>query len=374
MSSDKGSQIRRLHTSPILNLLRTFMSRNSRSRNDSQGTHTDSADRPFDGITAAIGNTPLVRLRQVFGGLPFRLYAKLEALNPGGSIKDRPAHDIIVDAMERMEIDSETTVVEASSGNMGIGLAQVCAYYGLRFICVVDTRTTDQNIQILKAYGATVDVVREPDPESGDVLQTKLDRVGEIVETTPNSFWPNQYANRNNSRSHHRTMREIVEQAGGTVDYLFCATSTCGTLRGCAEYVRRHGLSTQVIAVDAEGSVIFGGPPCERLLPGHGTARTPELFRPDLADRHIHVTDLDCVVGCRELMRQEAILAGGSSGGVLMAVGALRHEIEPGSACVMIFPDRGERYLDTVFSSGWVKEHFGEAQPDGLPSPILDAR
>lgn len=335
-----------------------------------QGITVSSAGQRYEGILATIGNTPLVRLRRVFGGVPFRLYAKLESLNPGGSIKDRPAHLIIADALERGEIDSGTTIVEASSGNMGIGLAQVCAYHGLRFVCVVDTRTTEQNVQVLRAYGAAVDLVTEPDPETGDMLQAKLNRVRHIVETVPNSFWPNQYANLVNSRSHHRTMREIVQQAGGTVDYLFCATSTCGTLRGCSEYVREHGLSTRVVAVDALGSVIFGSKPCKRLLPGHGTARIPELHDPGLVERFFHVTDLECVIGCRRLVRQEAILAGGSSGGVLMAVDALRGEIEPDATCVMIFADRGERYLDTVFSDAWVREHFGKAQMDALSAPI----
>jgi len=338
-----------------------------------QGLTRGEAGQHADNILAVVGNTPLVRLRKALDGVPFRLYAKLEALNPGGSIKDRPAHLIVSEAIERGEIDSGTTVVEASSGNMGIGLAQVCAYHGLRFVCVVDTRTTHQNVQVMRAYGANVDLVAEPDPETGDLLQAKLNRVRQLVETVPNSFWPNQYANLGNSRSHHRTMSEVLCQAGGRVDYLFCATSTCGTLRGCSEYVREHGLSTRIVAVDAVGSVIFGGRSCARRLPGHGTARTPELHDPGLADRFVQVTDLDCVVGCRRLVRDEAILAGASSGGVLMGVDAFRHEIAPDSVCVMIFPDRGERYLDTVFSDEWVGEHFGESHLDALSYPSLAA-
>jgi cysteine synthase A len=322
-----------------------------------------------DGILATIGNTPLVRLRRALGGVPFRLYAKLESFNPGGSMKDRPAFLIVADALARGEIGAGTTVVEASSGTMGIGLAQVCAFHGLRFVCVVDARTTAQNIQILQAYGATVDVVTEPDPATGDLLQAKLDRVRRYLETEPGCFWPNQYANRNNSRSHHRTMAEIVHQAGGRVDYLFCATATCGMLRGCAEYVREAGLATRIVAVDAVGSVIFGGRSCKRLIPGHGTARTPELHDPALGDRFVQVTDLDCVAGCRRLLREEAILAGGSSGGILMGLDALRHELEPDAVCVLVFPDRGERYLDTIFSDAWVREHFGAAQLEAFLTP-----
>jgi 2,3-diaminopropionate biosynthesis protein SbnA len=325
---------------------------------------------PHDGILATIGNTPLVLLRRALGGVPFRLYAKLEAFNPAGSVKDRPALLILAEALARGEIGPGSTVVEASSGNMGIGLAQVCAYHGLRFVCVVDARTTAHNVAILRAYGAEVDVVTEPDPVTGDLLQAKLNRVRGYVETEAGSFWPNQYANRNNSRAHHRTMAEIVHQAGGRVDWLFCATATCGTLRGCAEYVRQAGLSTRIVAVDAVGSVIFGGRSCKRLIPGHGTARVPELHDPALGDAFVQVTDLDCVTGCRRLLREEAILAGGSSGGVLMGLDALKHEIEPGATCVAILPDRGERYLDTIYSDAWVREHFGAAQLAALGEPV----
>jgi cysteine synthase len=156
-----------------------------------------------------------------------------------------------------------------------------------------------------------------------------------------------------------QTMREIVAALAGGVDYLFCATSTCGTLKGCADYIREAGLPTKVIAVDAVGSVIFGGQKAPRLIPGHGAALVPQLFRADLAARCVHVTDLDCVIGCRALVRQEGILAGGSSGAVLMSVNQLRQEIPRGATCVTIFPDRGERYLDTIYSDAWVSRHFG---------------
>jgi cysteine synthase A len=244
----------------------------------------------------------------------------------------------------------------------------------------VDTRTTTQNIQILKAYGAIVEQVMEPDPVSGDLLHAKLNRVKQIIDAVPHSYWPNQYANRNNSAAHHHTMREIIHQTGGSVDYLFCATSTCGTLRGCAEFVREHGLRTRIIAVDAIGSAIFGGKSCNRLLPGHGTARTPELYETGLVDDYVQVGDLDCVIGCRQLMTDEAILAGGSSGGVLMAVHAMLDRIEPGATCVMILPDRGERYLNTVYSRDWIREHFADAslelpatnrQQTPAPSPLV---
>jgi len=313
-----------------------------------------------ESILSAIGNTPLVRLTRIIKGLHFKLYAKIEALNPGGSIKDRPAFKIIQHNLETGGIRPETVIIESSSGNMGIGLAQVCSYYDLRFICVVDPKTTQQNIRLLEAYGVEVDMVEEPDPTTGEFLKARIDRVQYLLKTIEDSFCPNQYSNTYNPIAHHQTMHEIVSRIDGEVDYLFCATSTCGTLRGCAEYVRANNMRTKIFAVDAVGSIIFGGHPTKRLIPGHGAAIVPQLFQPDLAAECIHIMDLDCVVGCRRLARQEAILAGGSSGGVLMAIEQLKDRIPRDATCVAIFPDRGERYLDTIYSDSWVRNNFGD--------------
>jgi cysteine synthase A len=298
-------------------------------------------------------------LSRIFHDLPFNLYAKLEGHNPGGSMKDRPALSIIRRAMETGLITPETVIIESSSGNMGVGLAQVCAYYNLRLICVVDPRTNLQNIKLMKAYGAEIDMTEAPDPETKEFLRARLDRVRALLQRHENSFWPNQYANLYNPISHHRTMEEIVNALGGKVDYLFCATSTCGTVRGCAEYVRAHGLPTKIYAVDAKGSVIFGGQSTRRLIPGHGAAVVPELYQSDLVEQCVHVSDVDCVVGCRRLVRAEALLAGGSAGGIIMAVEEVRSTIPDGANCVLLFADRGERYIDTIYSDAWVAEHFG---------------
>ena len=313
-----------------------------------------------NGVLATIGHTPLVRLNRLFNDESFRVFAKLEGFNPGGSIKDRPARRIIERGIETGEITPETTIIESSSGNMGIGLAQVCAYYGLRFICVVDVKTTRQNIRLLETFGAEVEVILEPDPVSHEFLQARIDRVRHLLSTIENSVSPNQYANEENSGAHHQTMYEIISALDAGVDYLFCATSTCGTLRGCAEYIRRRNLPTCVYAVDAVGSVIFGSRKARRLIPGHGAAIRPKLFQDGLADRCIHVSDLDCIVNCRQLVRTEGILAGGSSGAVLSAIDQVKESIPVGATCVAIFPDRGERYLDTIYSDEWVVEHFGE--------------
>lgn len=312
------------------------------------------------GILSTIGNTPLVKLERIFEDAQFHLFAKLEGFNPAGSIKDRTAFHIIGKAMEEGRLKPGMTVIESSSGNMGIGLAQACGYFGVNFICVVDSKTTKQNIEVLSVYGAEIDLVTEPDPFTGEFLQARLSRVKELLQVIPNSFWPDQYSNINNVMAHYQTMQEIVTELGEQVDYLFCAASTCGTLRGCVEYLREQCLSTKVVAVDAIGSVIFGGQKGKRLIPGHGAAVRPYLFRPGLADECVHVSDLECVIGCRRLITQESILAGGSSGAALMAVERLKHKIPDRATCVVIFPDRGDRYLDTIYSEAWVEEHFGD--------------
>jgi N-(2-amino-2-carboxyethyl)-L-glutamate synthase len=317
-----------------------------------------------EGILAAIGRTPLIRLRRMFANFPFQVFAKLEAANPGGSVKDRPALEMIRHAIEAGSVNRDTVIVESSSGNLAIGLAQVCCYFGLRLICVLDSRAMARNIEILRALGAHIEMVSEPDPVSGEFLQARLQRVKDILKSIPNAYWPNQYANERNAQAHFRsTMPEIVEALGGDPDYLFCATSTCGAVVGCSEYARRHGLRTKIIAVDAKGSVIFGGRKGPRKIPGHGAGIRPAICDYDAVDRCIYVSDMDCIRGCRMLAKCEGILAGGSSGAVLMAIVQMRDQLPPGANCVGIFPDRGERYLETIFSDAWVESNFGRV-PD----------
>jgi len=312
-----------------------------------------------EGILSTIGNTPLVELKRLFRDRDFRFFAKLEQFNPGGSTKDRPAYKIIEHALKNNLIGPNSVVIESSSGNMGIGLAQVCAYHKLRFICVVDPKTTKQNINLLRAYNAEVEIVDVPDTAGGEFLPARIQRVKELISLYEDSFWPNQYASEHNSSAHNQTMHEIVTALNGKLDYLFCATSTCGTLRGCAEYKLQHRLSAKIIAVDAIGSVIFGGKTSKRLVPGHGAAIVPPLFNATLADECVHVSDLECVVGCHRLVQEEAFLAGGSSGAIVSAIDRFLSAVRPGSTCVAIFPDRGERYLDTIYSHEWIVKHFG---------------
>ncbi|MGW4272771.1 2,3-diaminopropionate biosynthesis protein SbnA [Streptomyces seoulensis] len=317
--------------------------------------------RVLHGILDGVGDTPLVELTGLLPRLGSRVFAKLESHNPGGSVKDRSALSMLLGRIRGGHlVPGRSTVVESSSGNLAIGLAQICRYFGIDLVCVVDPKTTEQNLAVLRAYGVTVDMVTEVDPETKAYLPARIKRVRELLATLPGAYWPNQYANPLNPLAHERTMAEIAQALDGRVDYLFCSTGTGGTLTGCARHIRAHGLSTTLVGVDALGSVLFGGVSAPRLLPGHGAAVRPALFDPSLADEVVHVSDLESVVACRTLIAREAILAGGSSGAVTAALGKFAARIPAGRNVVLVFPDRGDRYLDTIYSDDWVRAHFGE--------------
>ncbi len=314
----------------------------------------------MEGIVGAIGGTPLVRMRQLLPTTRIDLWAKLESQNPGGSSKARPAARMIVDALRTGELAPGHTVIESSSGNMAIGLAQVCRFYGLQLICVLDSRTNESTVRTLHALGVDVRVITEPDPETGELLTARLNEVAMLAERTPNSFCPDQYANPANPAAHaDGTMREIDEALEGHLDYLLVAAGTVGTLLGCANYLREHGRGTRLIAVDAEGSALFGGEPGARRLPGHGAGVESAHSRSLEYDQLVRVSDLECVIGCRRLLEREAIFAGASSGAVVFALQKIVSSFESGARCAVVLPDGGAGYLDTVYDDAWVERETG---------------
>lgn len=316
------------------------------------------------GILSTIGKTPLVALNKLYPVTSSIFYAKLEMLNPGGSTKDRTAFFMLSKALEEGELNPNSTVIESSSGNMAIGLAQVCRYLDLNLIVVTDPKINQRTLDLLQAYGAQVERVAEAD-SSGNYLENRLKRVRQLRDAIPNSYWPNQYSNDLNPEAHYQTMKEIVEACPAPPDYILAATSTCGTIMGCARYVREHNLKTKVVAVDAVGSVIFGTSKGSRLIPGHGAGRKSDLLDESYIDHVFHMTDMDCVVGCRRLLQRESILAGGSSGAVVMAAEKFQSLIPEHSSCVLIFSDSGERYLDTIYNDSWVESTFDKTgKPD----------
>lgn len=316
-----------------------------------------------NGVLAAIGNTPLVRLARFFDDdCKASVFAKLELRNPMGSSKDRAAASMLIAAIrDGLVIPGRTTVVESTSGNTGLALASVCKYFRLPLICVVDSRITPQHRNLLRAFGAVVEEVVIPDPATGELLPARLRRVQELLEETRPSFWPNQYANLNNAQAHMVTCAEIFTQLGRAPDYILCATGTCGTLRGCADYVRGEGAPTRLIAVDAVGSKIFGDVPQRRLIPGLGSAIRPPLVEGLALDRVIHVSEMDAVIGGRRLLDSEAILAGGSSGAVMAALSRCDDILAKPCTVAVVLADSGERYLDTIYDDRWVAENIGVA-------------
>ncbi|MFC3790460.1 2,3-diaminopropionate biosynthesis protein SbnA [Paenibacillus sp. GCM10012307] len=308
-----------------------------------------------NGIIDCIGRTPLVRLNALFGPGGPSVYAKLELMNPGGSMKDRPARYMIEQGLKSGIICQDTHLVESTSGNLGIGLAMAAKSFGLKFTCVVDPKITATNLRLISYLGAAIDMVSVPD-EHGSYLQSRIRRVKELVDQDSRAYWINQYANPLNWQAHyHGAGSEIVQQMGSqSIDYLVCAVSTTGSILGMARRIREAHPHVKVVAVDAVGSVIFGTPSRPRELPGIGANRVPELFSPDEIDRVIHVDDRNSAAGCRLLIEREGIFAGGSSGSIVAALQQLVPALPPSANVVTVFPDRGERYLDSVYDEKWV--------------------
>lgn len=315
-------------------------------------------------IIDIIGNTPLIRTRNIELPRNIELYIKMEGVNIGGSAKIRSAYNIIINAFKEGTINKDSTIIESSSGNFGIAMAIVCCFFGLKFICVCDAKTTSQNIKIMKAYGATIEIVNKRDKKTNEYLPVRLERVQELLHNTPKGISLDQYKNINNPRGHECAMEEIADELNNDVDYIFCAVSTFGTIRGYADYIRKNNLKTKIIAIDAVGSVLFDNTVKKRLIPGHGAASKSELFDKSIVNDYILVDDLECVKGCRFLIKKEGILAGGSTGGIISAILKYQSEIKSNAKCVFVMHDRGESYLDTIYSNQWVAENFGNVVLD----------
>jgi cysteine synthase A len=309
-------------------------------------------------ILDAVGGTPIVRLDALWPDTGVELYAKLEMLNPGGSTKDRPALRMVREALASGRIQPGGLLIESSSGNMALGLAQACQVHGVRLIVVVDEKTPDDTRRLLTVLGATVDCVTAPDPATGQWLIARLARVQALLAEHPGSVWTDQYHNLDNPRSHEDgTAREVME-ALGEPDAVLVAVSTCGTVSGFRDYVRAKGLRTRVIAVDVENSALFGRAAGPRPIPGIGSSLQPAFFAPEEVEVR-HVSTRATVGGCWLLARREAFVAGGSAGAVVVAARRVANELPKGSRVAMVLVDRGERYLDTVYDPVWVERELG---------------
>jgi 2,3-diaminopropionate biosynthesis protein SbnA len=304
-------------------------------------------------IASCIGNTPIVSLDRLFGDRNIRVNAKMEMLNPGGSVKDRPAKYIIEEGLRDGTIPEGAHLIESTSGNLGVALAMLCKVHRLQLTCVVDPKVSKTNLQIMKCFGAHIDKVEEKDDQGG-YLETRIRRVKTLLATLPNSVWINQYANARNWQSHYYGEgQEIIEQLPEAPDYLVIGVSTSGTILGIARRLREVYPKVRVIGVDAMGSVLFGRAGGKRELPGIGASRVPELLVREEIDDVIYVSDLESCQGCLDLLAREGIFAGGSSGSVVAAIRKLVPQVSANSNILTLFPDRGDRYLDLVYSAEW---------------------
>lgn len=312
------------------------------------------------GIRATVGGTPLVKLDRLVERRDIRVWAKLEEFNPGSSTKDRTAAALVDEGIASGLLREGVSVVESSSGNLGIALSRECLLHGWPFHCVVDPRANARTVAIMKAFGAIVHLVPEPDPATGDWLAARRNKVRELINEIPGAVTLDQYSNRAAFRAHSGgTMREILDSLGHAPDLLFVAMSTTGTIGGCIRGLQEMAAATRAIGVDAEGSVLFGGSRGTRNLPGFGAGVSPDLERDVRPDEVVRVADVDSVVGARALVRREGILAGASAGAVTAALLQRVNELPSGTEVVVIFHDSGAAYVETIYDDGWVADTLG---------------
>ena len=309
------------------------------------------------------------------------IHLKCEGFNFAGSIKIKAAVEMVTAALGDNPGSTGITLVESSSGNLGVALSVVAASHGVRFVCVTDSRCTRSSLQLMRALGTEVLVVDAPHAETG-LLGARLELVERLCAENRNFVWLNQYANEENWRAHYRTTGPQILRDFPDLDVLFVGSGTTGTLMGCARYLKQHRPSVRIVAIDAAGSTTFGGSAMPRFIPGLGTAVTPPLLETSYVDDVVWVSEPDTVRMCRMLLRS-GYLFGGSTGTVVSGALQWLRENAPSVplTAVAIAPDLGDRYLDTVYDDDWVQKVYGAAGPFDpagvLPSPsdlLHDAR
>lgn len=287
-----------------------------------------------------------------------RLYLKVEGFNLAGSVKLKTAAALVAAAEADGRFGPDSVLVESSSGNLGLALAVIAAGKGMKFVCVTDPRCNPATLQLLRVLGADVRIVSEPD-SNGGFLRSRLEQVRRMCESDFRYVWLNQYENPANWRAHYELTAPEIAKQFPDLDLLFVGTGTGGTLMGCVKYFQDNGNRTRVVAVDAEGSVSFGGPPGHRLIPGLGTSVPPPLLDPLSPADVVHVAEADTVRVCRKLAAR-GFLFGGSTGTVVSGAMSWLAEHDPGGSAiaVAIGPDLAERYVDTIYDDAWVAKHF----------------
>ncbi|MFF9346548.1 2,3-diaminopropionate biosynthesis protein SbnA [Streptomyces sp. NPDC014734] len=295
------------------------------------------------------------------------LYVKCEGLNFGGSIKMKAAAAMIADAERDGLIREHSILIESSSGNLGVALGIIAAAKGIPFTCVTDRRCNELTASVMRALGTRLLVVDEPDPEGG-YLKARLDLVRRHCAEDDRHVWLNQYNNKANWTAHYKDTAQGILKHFPDLDVLFVGVGTAGTAMGCVRYFRDIGAAVRVVAIDAVGSVSFGSPAANRLIPGLGAGVVPPLLDPDAFDDVVLVPEEAALRMCRALSAR-GLLFGGSTGTVVDGARTWLERNDPRRTlcAVCISPDMGDRYLDTVYNDAWVLRNFGPQALVPLP-------
>lgn len=287
---------------------------------------------------------------------PAPVMLKYEGFNSAGSIKIKTALSII-DQMEASgALRPGCEIIESSSGNLGVALAVICAARNYKFTCVTDPASTENARYAIRATGANLIVVEQRD-ENGGYLMTRIKTIEKMCRENPKLIWTNQYANEANCLAHYMTTAPEIMDAFPKVDWLFIGAGTTGTLMGCIRYFNEHSPSTTIVAVDAAGSITFGGEKGKRHIPGIGTSRVPPICDHKLV-RRVHLVDEVKTIRECHYWASRGYLFGGSTGSVLAAIRAHALKIQPSDVVVAISPDGGEKYLHSIYNPDWVDKHY----------------
>ncbi len=305
--------------------------------------------RVADDITQLVGETPMLQLKRLVPAGSADVFAKLEYLNPGGSVKDRAAIGIIRRAEQDGQLRAGGTIVEATAGNTGIGLALIGVNRGYKVKLFVPERFSEEKVKIMRALGA--EVFRTPDTEG---MLGAIRRANELVAADPTAFMAGQFENPANPDYHYdTTAREIFEQMEGKIDAVVLGCGTSGTFTGVARFLKDNLRGVQAFAVETQGSVLGGGKPGPHKVEGIGASFIPKTFDPSVCDEVIMVTDKDAFETVKQLAAREGVLAGSSGGAAVFAALEVARRLGPGKRLVTVIPDSAERYLSKgIFEGG----------------------